>query len=457
MTQRLFGTDGIRGPANRHPVTAEMGLQLGRAVVRLCRQEGWVDPPVVLGRDTRVSGGMLEHAVAAGVAAEGGRVLCAGILPTPGTAFLTRALGAAAGIVISASHNPYTDNGFKVFSAQGYKLSGEAERRVERMLLGEGMDSPEDSGPLGIVGVEDAVEQYVEFLCRSLPGTRPLAGLTIALDCAHGATYQAAPALFTRLGARIHTLFARPTGRNINRECGSEHPGPLQEAVKAERAALGLAFDGDGDRLRAVDETGAVLTGDQIMAICSRSLLEEGRLDPPVVVSTVMSNLGLRAALADMGIGHVPCPVGDRHVVEAMLAHRAVLGGEESGHIVFLGHHTTGDGLLTALQLLHAMRRFGKPLSRLAQIMTVYPQVLLNVPVTRKPDLETLPAVEDAVREVRDRLGERARILLRYSGTEPVCRVMVEGKDPGEIRRGAQHIARAVAGELGPEQGRGRT
>ncbi len=454
MTQKLFGTDGIRGQANRHPVTPEMGLRLGRAVVRLCREEGAV-PSVVVGRDTRASGEMLEHAVAAGVAAEGGLVHRAGVLPTPGVAYLTRSLGAAAGIVISASHNPYTDNGFKIFASQGYKLSEAGERRLEQMLLEQAMTpgSSEDCEPGRILPVEDAVEQYVDFLCRSLPGTRPLAGLVIVLDCAHGATFEAAPQLFTRLGARIHTLFASPTGRNINLECGSEHPGRLQQAVRACRAALGLAFDGDGDRVRAVDETGALLTGDQIMAICGRMLLQEGRLDPPVVVSTVMSNLGLRVALSEMGIRHISCPVGDRHVVEAMQAHRALLGGESSGHIVFSGYHTTGDGLLSSLQLLQAMRRTGEPLSRLARSMTLYPQVLINVPVADKPDLESLPAVERTVSEVRNRLQDRGRVLLRYSGTEPMCRVMVEGQDQEEIQRAAQQIARAVAAEIGSSKG----
>lgn len=447
---RLFGTDGIRGIANRYPITPEVGVRLGRAVAKYCRR-GNKGPSVVIGGDTRRSGQMLAFAVAAGVLSAGGKTYMAGVLPTPGIAYLVRHFRAGAGIVLSASHNPQEYNGFKLFSADGYKLSDEEEERIEEMIRAPEKQFKEDV-PGRAETREDGWRLYMGFLEKTLPGGRPLKGMRLVLDCANGATFQVAPKLFEDLGATVKTLFAEPDGKNINKECGSQHPEALQEEVLRTGAAAGLAFDGDGDRLVAVDETGTVLSGDQIIALCARDLKEQGRLKNGLVVSTVMSNMGLRFALQDMGIEHIATRVGDRSVMEAMKEKGAVLGGEDSGHIIFMEHHTTGDGMLSALQLLSAQIRSGKPLSELARAMTIFPQVLINVSVSRKPDLGSIPEVKAVLQRVEQALGDRGRVLVRYSGTEPVCRVMVEGETGEELQRYAQEIADTIRQLLGSHE-----
>ncbi len=446
----LFGTDGIRGEANRYPMTAEMALTLGGVIARrACRERGRRPSghTVLIGQDTRRSGGMLACALAAGVSKAGVDALMAGVIPTPAVAVLTKQTGALAGIVISASHNPYADNGFKIFDRDGYKISLRQEEGIEEELLRAGDIPPRESEPAepgAIRALTDAEDRYRGFLRGGLPASFSLQGVRVALDCANGATTTAAPALFSGLGADVTALFIQPDGRNINAACGSQHPEALQRQVRGSGAQIGLAFDGDGDRLVAVDEKGDVLSGDQVLAICARHWLHSGRAGRPLLVSTVMSNLGLRQALAGMGIEHRICGVGDREVMETMRGCGALLGGEDSGHILFLDAHTTGDGLYSALRLLQVMLAEGRPLSELARVMTVFPQVLLNVTVPRKPDLEGLPAVQAAIAAAGRQLGERGRVLVRYSGTQMQCRVMVEGPSPAETKALAQQIASAI-------------
>jgi phosphoglucosamine mutase len=444
--ERLFGTDGIRGRINEDPITPEMGMKLGRAVVTLCRNRGL--PPVVLvGRDTRSSGEMLEHGILSGILASGGEALRAGDIPTPGLAFLVREQKAGFGIMISASHNPHDYNGFKVFSHEGYKLEDRDEVELEDLI--RNAVSQKAVAPGTSAHLTDAVERYVSFLASTLPAGCDLQGLKVVLDCANGATSIAAPLLFNRLGAQVFAFFNRPDGKNINMSCGSQHPEALGQKVQEAKAHLGLAFDGDGDRLITVDEQGNPLTGDQALAIFAKMLKGRGCLENDLVVSTVMSNLGLRLALRELGVTHVEAQVGDRHVLKEMLNHGAILGGEDSGHMIFLRHHTTGDGLLSAIQMTVALRTFHEPLSKLRHLMKVFPQKIINVTVRSKPRLSSVPAITAAIKSVEDRLGDRGRVLVRYSGTEPVCRVMVEGEDMERVTAFADDIAGAVEAALG--------
>ncbi|MBN1832687.1 MAG: phosphoglucosamine mutase [Deltaproteobacteria bacterium] len=446
----LFGTDGIRGVFNQEPITEEMGYRLGRAVVEYFKgKEGY--SRIVLGRDTRLSGEVLESAVASGVLSKGGNPLLLGEIPTPGVAFITRDIGADAGIVISASHNPYEYNGFKIFSGEGYKLTDKEEIKIENLLLSEAAHGPLEKLPEEnhAEPADDLEERYIGFLQHTLPGERLFKDMRIILDCANGATYHVAPILFERMGAQVEALFVSPDGKNINEGCGSQHPETLSARVVEKGADLGLAFDGDGDRLIAVDEKGNVLTGDQILTICAKTLKDRGDLKNNLVVSTVMSNMGFRIALDGLGIDHVATDVGDRYVLEEMRGRGGVFGGEDSGHIIFLQYHTTGDGLLSALQLVSAVVSSGVPLSTLSQLMSVYPQVLVNVPVKNKPELSSIPEVQKAMKRVENGLGQRGRVLLRYSGTEPLCRVMVEGEVQEEINARAQEIADVIRERLG--------
>ncbi len=444
--ERLFGTDGIRGRANQDPITPEMGVKLGRAVVTLCRDRG-LRPVVLVGRDTRASGEMLEYAVLSGVLSCGGKALRAGDIPTPGLAFLVRQQRAGFGIMISASHNPYDYNGFKVFSHQGYKLEDRDEAELEDLIRAA---VPQKSASPGTAAhVAGAVERYVSFLASMLPAGMDFEGLKLVLDCANGATAEAAPLLFRRLGAQVLTVFDRPDGKNINLDCGSQHPEALAKKVLEAQAHVGLGFDGDGDRLISVDEQGEPLTGDQMLAILAKMLKDQGRLEKDLVVSTVMSNLGLRLALREFGVSHAEAQVGDRHVLKEMLKRGAILGGEDSGHMIFLRHHTTGDGLLSALQMALALKTFHEPLSKLRHLMKVFPQKTINVPVRSKPDLLSVPAITAAIKAVEGRLGDRGRVLVRYSGTEPVCRIMVEGEDMDQVTAFAKDIAGAVEASIG--------
>jgi phosphoglucosamine mutase len=433
----LFGTDGIRGKAGEYPMTAEMAVRIGRAVALTFTGTGGRSK-IVVGRDTRQSGPMLESALVEGIGSVGTDTWLAGVIPTPGVAFLTPAVKAGAGIVIPASHNPYYDNGIKIFNGKGYKLSDEIEAEIEALIGRREADdrSPSPGPRAGRATTNNKlIESYITFLNSCLPSDLSLKGLRVILDCANGATSRVAPGLFSNLGARVETLGNRPDGQNINDACGSEHPEGLIAKVLNTGAHLGLAFDGDGDRLIAVDENGGILTGDQILAICARDLKQKGRLKNDLVVCTVMSNMGLGVALQDMGIRHETAGVGDRYVMEKMIATGAVLGGEDSGHMIFADRHTSGDGILTALKLIEAMQAANQPLSELKQVMTVYPQVLINVDVQSKPDLATVPAVAEAIQAVETKLGSQGRVLVRYSGTQPLCRVMVEGPSETETRQ----------------------
>ncbi|MCF8061042.1 MAG: phosphoglucosamine mutase [Deltaproteobacteria bacterium] len=447
---RLFGTDGIRGEANRPPMDGPTGFALGRALVNvLGRKAGRTR--VVLGKDTRLSGDMLEGAVASGVASAGGDVLQAGVLPTPGVAFLIRDTGADAGVMISASHNPFQDNGFKVFSSRGTKLSDEDEEALESVVL-NGSTGGTQVGPadLGrILPLDGARERYQSFLVGTFPSGLTLKGVRIVLDTANGATSETAPRVFHQLGAEVEVIHDRPDGTNINAGCGSEDTVDLERRVRETRAHAGLAFDGDGDRLIAVDETGRRLTGDQILMILAGDLQEREALAGGLLVTTVMSNLGLVEACRSLGIRHHASRVGDRFVLEEMRRLGAVLGGEDSGHMIFLEHHTTGDGILSGVQLLACLVRRMAPVSEMASIMKLFPQALVNVEVSRKPDLSGVPEVASVIREVEAELGERGRVLVRYSGTQNVCRVMVEGPGPEATREACDRIARAVQNAVG--------
>jgi phosphoglucosamine mutase len=395
---------------------------------------------------------MIVHALASGVCAAGADAEIVGVLPTPGVAFLTRTSGASAGIVVSASHNPYHDNGIKVFGSDGFKLPDEKESQIESLILsGEAAGLSPANRQIGRACPNPrAADAYADFLRDCLPARNAEEKrLKIVLDCAHGATYQIAPRVFLDLGFAVEAINVDPDGFNINRECGSQHPEGLAQRVVLQKADVGFAFDGDGDRLIAVDDQGDVLSGDRILAVCAHHLHMQARLPHHTVVSTVMSNVGLSRSLKRLGIRHLTTRVGDRYVMEAMRASGAVLGGEDSGHMIFAEHHTTGDGLLTALMLMDAIRHQGKPLSELKTVMTPFPQVLVNVAVKSKPDIDEMPQITEAIQRVEQELGESGRVLVRYSGTEPLCRVMVEGPDQETIETCAATISQAVREALG--------
>ena len=423
----LFGTDGVRGVANRHPMTAEMALAIGRATAQVCRG-GEHRHRIVIGKDTRLSGYLIETALTSGICSMGADVLLVGPVPTPGIAFITRSMRADAGIVISASHNPYQDNGIKIFSRRGFKISDEQEQQIERLVLsgeaGRRNAAPEEIGKAQ--RIDDAIGRYIEFCKQTFPADLTLDGLKLVVDCANGATYRVAPIILTELGAEVVAIHNQPDGRNINEACGSQHTADLAARVREEGADAGLAFDGDGDRIIAVDESGEELTGDHLMAIAARDMKERGVLRGNRVVLTPMSNLGMRLALDAMGVGYEDAPVGDRNVLERMRATGASLGGEQSGHIIYLDCHTTGDGIVSALQLLAVMRRTGARLSALRGVFVPAPQTLINVEVRSKPELSTVPELQAAIAAAELRLAGKGRVLLRYSGTQPLCRVMVE-------------------------------
>ncbi len=406
----LFGTDGVRGVANKYPMTAEMALNIGRATAHLFKRKGHT-PRIIIGKDTRISGYMLENALVSGICSMGVNALLVGPLPTPGIAFTTNSMRADAGIVISASHNPFQDNGIKIFSREGLKLPDEKELEIENLIFSNKMHTLQPSAnELGKASrIDDARGRYIVFLKSTFPKEHTLEGTKVVLDCAHGATYRVAPDTFFELGADVTSLFDEPNGENINAQCGSQHPETLAEEVIKPKADVGFAFDGDGDRCIAVDEKGTVLTGDQIMAICAKEMKKEGTLNNNLVVCTVMSNIGFSIALKELGIEQEATKVGDRYVLEEMQAKRSVIGGEESGHIIFLDHHTTGDGIITALQVLAAMKKAQKPLSELARVMKVFPQKLINVDVKSKPELSTVPEITQAIKAVEEQLGDKSR------------------------------------------------
>ncbi|MBI3121682.1 MAG: phosphoglucosamine mutase [candidate division NC10 bacterium] len=447
---RLFGTDGVRGIANQEPMTPETVVKLGRAVAHLFKAPG-DRRSIVIGKDTRLTGYMLETALTAGITSMGVDALLVGPLPTPGIAFITRSLRADAGVVISASHNPFEDNGIKFFSGDGLKLPDAMEARIEELIVSGAIDRIRPGAhEIGkAYRINDAAGRYIEFAKNTFPKRLTLRGLKIVVDCAHGAAYRVSPTVLRELGAEVAALNVAPDGLNINADCGSLFPEVVQQAVLAEKAHLGFTHDGDGDRLLCVDERGSLMDGDQILALCALDMLAEGRLPARTVVATVMSNIGLEVAMREAGITVARTPVGDRYVLEEMLRGGYALGGEQSGHVIFAEHNTTGDGIVTALQVLAAMLRAGKPLSELAACMRRFPQVLENVRVRRREDLATLPKVQAQIRAAEGALAGGGRVLVRYSGTEPLARVMVEGPDEVTIRHWAGEIVAAIQEALG--------
>ncbi len=451
MERRLFGTDGVRGTANIEPVTAETAMKLGRAAAYLFKKHKAGHHRFVIGKDTRLSGYMIESALTAGICSMGVDVLLVGPMPTPAIAFLTKSLRADAGVVISASHNPFEDNGIKFFSHDGLKLPDEIERNIEELIVSGALDrerpTARDIGKA--FRVDDADGRYIEFAKNTLPKGMQFDGLKIVVDTANGAAYKVTPMVLRELGAEVITLADRPNGTNINQHCGALHPEGLQKAVLTHHADLGIAHDGDADRVVFCDGHGKVVHGDQILALCAQELERLGRLSGHTVVATVMSNLGLELALRQAGISLVRTAVGDRYVLERMLKDGFVFGGEQSGHVIFLDYNTTGDGLITALQVLAIMERTGKRLSDLVSCMTVLPQVLVNVRVVDRRNLETIPGYAATLSGLERRLGPQGRILVRYSGTEPLVRVMVEGEDFGVISGVAEELADTLRTAVG--------
>ncbi len=439
MGKRYFGTDGIRGRVGDYPITAEFVLKLGWAVGRALQAQGF--NKVVVGKDTRISGYMFESALEAGLSAAGVNIALLGPMPTPGIAYLTRTLHACAGIVVSASHNPYYDNGIKFFSRDGQKLPDAVEEHIEELL-----EQPLTTAEPDVLGkaerIVDAAGRYIEFCKSTVPAYTSLAGLKIAVDCAHGANYHVAPSVFNELGATVIPMGIAPDGLNINLDCGSTRPALLRDLVQEQNADLGIAFDGDGDRVIMVDHRGEVVDGDELLFIIARDRLRTGsRFN--AVVGTLMTNLGLEIALRALGLDLRRAKVGDRYVMEGLLAENLILGGENSGHIICLDRTTTGDGIISALQVLSAMLQSGKNLHDLKAGMSKYPQILINVSVSGEVDLRR-PAIQEAVRAVESQLGDHGRVLLRPSGTEPVVRVMVEGADAGVVERHARELAGVV-------------
>lgn len=439
---RLFGTDGIRGRAGEAPLDHETVRRVGAALART--RSG---ARVLIGRDTRESGSWIEEELARGLASGGASVVSAGVLPTPAIAYLTKTGPFDNGIVISASHNPFEDNGIKVFSHVGEKFTEASERQVEALVAGHAVDVPA-TAPAPIERLE-VVGDYLDHLRLILPDAGTLRGSRVVIDCAHGATCGIAPAFFRSLGLDVEAIGTTPDGRNINLACGSTHLDAVRARVQATDARLGIAFDGDGDRALFVDADGRTVDGDAVMLLCALQRKADGQLPSETVVATVMSNIGLELALQQHGIALRRTSVGDKHVMEAMLTHGFALGGEQSGHVIFADHLFTGDGMATALHVLRVMAATGRELSELAGQLVSYPQVLVNVRVRERIDLATIPAVADVMRKVEARLHGQGRLLVRYSGTEPLLRVMIEGRDPHEIRAWADEIAASVRAHLG--------
>ena len=448
--RKLFGTDGIRGVANVHPMTSDVALALGRAVALYFRREARRHK-ILIGKDTRLSGYMLEQAMASGISSMGVDVLLVGPVPTPGIAFLTRSMRADAGAVISASHNPFQDNGIKFFAPNGFKLPDEVELEIERVM--EHLDSDEARPTATDIGkayrIDDALGRYNVFLKNTFPRHLTLDGMRVALDCANGAGYKVGPEVLDELGATVFALGAEPNGQNINQECGATHPESLCRAVREFRCHVGVALDGDADRAIFVDETGDVVDGDEILAIAAAEMIATGALQQNTLVTTVMSNVGLDRALTEHGGRVVRTPVGDRYVAEEMVRSGYNLGGEQSGHIIFLDQTTTGDGLVTALYVLSRMVETGRPLSELRRVMRRFPQVLLNLRVRERRELDGMPKVVKAIGAAEKELGDAGRVLVRYSGTEALARVMVEGESEAAIQKMAESIVAALDAEIG--------
>ena len=447
---KLFGTDGIRGVANIFPMTPEMVLSIGKATAHVFKEKcGKKKPKFVIGKDTRLSGYMIENALASGIVSVGADVLLVGPMPTPAIAHLTKALNADAGIVLSASHNPAEDNGIKIFSENGHKLSDNVEDEIEKYVLSGKIKTEHIKGDL--IGkahrVDDAKERYIEFAKASVE-SMSMKGLRVILDCANGAAYNTAPHILSELGAEVVVLNDRPDGLNINLDCGALHPEKMMEVVKEENAHIGIALDGDADRVIVCDENGRSVDGDHIIAICAINMKEKGTLKKNSVVVTIMANKGFDIAMAKERIKVVKTKVGDRYVVDEMRKKGYVLGGEQSGHIIFSNYTTTGDGMISALQLLRIMKERGEKLSKLAECMTSLPQVLVNVDVKEKKDISKLK-VNKNIKDAESKLGEKGRVLVRYSGTQNLCRIMIEGENKREIQKIANDIAKTMKKELG--------
>lgn len=448
--RKLFGTDGIRGRVNEFPITAEVALSAGKAVAKVLLSSGPNRNRVLVGKDTRISGYMLETAVTSGLVSMGMDVFMVGPLPTPAVAHLTKSMGAAAGIMITASHNPYEDNGLKIFGPDGYKLSDGLEHLIERHILGEEPEPPPI--PPRQIGkahrIDDARGRYIEF-AKNTADNVPLHGLKVVVDCGHGAAYFIAPLIFKELGAEVITAGIQPDGTNINHGCGALHPENAGELVRRHNADLGISFDGDADRVIFTDANGQVVSGDRILALCAISLKEQGKLRKDTLVATVMSNLGLIKAMKNHGIKVETTRVGDRHVIECIRSNDYSFGGENSGHLIFADHATTGDGILSALQVLRMMRERNATLAQLATVMREYPSQLANMPVPAKPPIESLPALGQLMKEATAQFGEHGRHLIRYSGTENKIRVLVEHRDIDACREWVSRFANVIREEIG--------
>src|SRR5688500_180490 len=445
MSHRLFGTDGVRGKAGEFPLDHETVARLGAALVRAMRANG---RPLrfIVGRDTRESGEWIERELARGVRSEGAEIASAGVIPTPAVAYVAREMAFDAGLVISASHNPFEDNGIKVFSGRGEKFTETLERQVEAIVADQGWQV--DGSAEGRAEGTDVIEAHIGRARLAAPAPQLLGRREIAVDTASGATITVAPRLFDELGFDVHLLSASPDGRNINLNCGSTHPQALSRVVIEHGCRVGVAFDGDGDRAILVDARGRVIDGDAVLLMCGKHMKQLGQLKGNGLVATVMSNIGLEMALAQNGIEMVRCPVGDKYVMEEMIKRGLSLGGEQSGHIIFSDHLFTGDGLATALNVLRIMADTGKELAELAAALVCYPQVLVNVRVREKTDLQTVPAIAETMKKVEEGLAGNGRLLVRYSGTEPLLRIMLEGKDDAEIKSWADEIAGVVKAHL---------
>lgn len=456
MTRKLFGTDGIRGLANAGNMTPEVAFRIGAAVAFQARLRVTHPPRIVVGKDTRLSGYLFETALASGICSQGGKVMLSGPLPTPAIAHLITSMRADAGIVVSASHNPYPDNGIKIFGADGFKLADDVEREVEELIHGTRLDENRPTGTE--VGraerLDDAGGRYVAFVKASFPGHMTLEGVKVVVDAAHGAAYKTAPLVFSELGAETYAIGVDPDGKNINHKVGALHPATCAREVKRRNAHLGVALDGDADRVIMIDEKGNEVDGDLIMALCATRMLRTKTLNHRTLVATVMSNLGLQRAIESENGKLVRCAVGDRYVVDAMRKRGYNFGGEQSGHLIFLDHATTGDGLVAAMQVLAILLQEGRPLSELAsEVMERVPQVLVNVALPNKRPLDKLPKTTRAIHDAEKKLGDDGRVLVRWSGTEPKLRVMIEGPHHDEIERLATQIADEARNELGTAVG----
>jgi phosphoglucosamine mutase len=455
---KLFGTDGVRGKANIEPVTAETALKLGRAAAHVFRNRNAVPAErgssrhkIVIGKDTRLSGYMLETALTSGILSMGVDVLLVGPLPTPGVAYIARSLRADAAVVLTASHNPYDDNGIKFFDRDGYKLDTEVENQIEELVFGGAIDTirPTASAMGKATRIDDALGRYIEFVKGSFPRGMTLDGLRIVVDAANGAGYKSAPCVLRELGAELFVYNNTPDGLNINKDCGSLHPSGLRQAVIAHRADIGIAHDGDADRVILCDENARLVDGDEILAVTGVDMLKKGLLRNNTLVATLMSNGGLDEAIGKAGGKVVRTQVGDKFVIDEMRRLDANVGGEQSGHMIFRDFTTTGDGIISALQMLRVMRETGKPLSELCRVLQRFPQIMLNIKIRTKPPLESVAGVPAAIKEAKVALGGSGTVIVRYSGTEPLCRVTVEGRDRAAIEQQAQRIADIIQKQIG--------